>query len=559
MEILLNLCAGVAMLTWGIYIVKSGMMRTFSYQLNSYISLVTNSKLWIIRALFTGFFTTALVQSSNATAMLVASFISKGVLTLTPSLVIMLGANLGSATMARILSFDLSFLSPLSFIIGIFLFLRFKQEKIGKIGRIFIGLGVILLSLKMIVTSTKPVSASYTVSLILSSLEGELTFAIIFGALLAIICYSSLAAIILTSALVVSKEMSLLTAYSLVIGANLGSCALEILGALSHGADAKRVMFCNFLFKLSIAFLAIFSLDYIINYKHNLDDKDAVIWFHVLFNAATVILMLPFTKIVSRIACFLIKDANTYDIDESKPKNLDRSMLDNPSLALSNAIRETLRLGGFLHEMLNLFQESITGKTSHSGLIEARARLVESVSHNIKKNLSEIEVDNGRNKEIWYQLLASIVSCTQAADLIKRMQKEINVLNESRDFNFSAYVKADLINLCKIVNENLSLSLNALMTGIESDIDIVRDKKILFKEKCDIYAIKQLSRVKAEVGANDTDALSLTLISDLRQLNSLFAAIAESRHTHKKLLLVENEEEAKNGNNEDNRQEEIET
>ena len=193
---LLNLISGVAMLSWGIYMTKSGMLRTFGDKINVFLSKSLTSRLWMLNSMFSGVAITALVQSSNATAMLVSSFLSKNLIALTPSLVIMLGANVGSALMARILTFDLSFLCPVLLSVGIFLFLSRRQSKVGKAGRILIGLGIILLALEIIVSTTRPIAQSNTMQLILSSLSGEFTICIIFGALLAIICYSSLAAVI---------------------------------------------------------------------------------------------------------------------------------------------------------------------------------------------------------------------------------------------------------------------------------------------------------------------------------------------------------------------------
>ena len=175
MLVLLNLLSGVALLTYGIYLVKSGVLRVFGSNLNALVAKTLQSKFWPVRAMATGVGITALVQSSNATALLVSSFLAKGVLSLTPALIIMLGADLGSALMARILTFDLSWLAPLFFIVGINLFLHKKSTKIGKIGRILIGLGIVLLALKTIVSTTAPLSQSETMQLILSSLDGVIT------------------------------------------------------------------------------------------------------------------------------------------------------------------------------------------------------------------------------------------------------------------------------------------------------------------------------------------------------------------------------------------------
>ena len=134
---------------------------------------------------------TALVQSSNATALLVTSFVAQGLVGLAPALVIMLGADVGTALMARVLTFDLSRLSPLLILIGVFLFLSRKQMRIGQIGRVLIGLGLIVLALELIVAAATPITRAAGVKVLFSSLTGDVMLDALTGALFAIVSYSS--------------------------------------------------------------------------------------------------------------------------------------------------------------------------------------------------------------------------------------------------------------------------------------------------------------------------------------------------------------------------------
>ena len=347
MLVLISLLSGVTLLTYGIYLVKSGVMRVFGSQLGALIARSLSGRLWPLKALLTGVGITALVQSSNATALLVSSFMQKGLVALIPALLIMLGADVGSAVMARVLTFDLSWLSPLCLIVGINLFLRRKSTRAGKIGRIIIGLGLILLALKTIVATTAPISQSETMQLILTSLEGEFTFAILMGALLAMLCYSSLAAVLITALLAAHGSLSLVTALYIVIGANLGSCVLEILGSLSQGVDARRVMTGNLFFKLTLALPCCIVLNATGAQTYGLELSSAVIWFHVIFNVALCLSMAPLTPWYARLLKGLFPDVPETQSGEIEPRYLDEQSLDNPTLATSNAIREILRCAGY--------------------------------------------------------------------------------------------------------------------------------------------------------------------------------------------------------------------
>lgn len=166
---LLNLLSAIAMLVWGTHIVRTGVMRVFGARLRSLLSHSVEKK---TLAFCAGIGATALVQSSNATTLLVTSFVAQDLVALAPALVIVLGADVGTALMARVLTFDLSWLSPLLIFIGVIFFLSRKQTRAGQIGRVGIGLGLILLALALIVQAATPITQASGVKVIFASLTG---------------------------------------------------------------------------------------------------------------------------------------------------------------------------------------------------------------------------------------------------------------------------------------------------------------------------------------------------------------------------------------------------
>lgn len=554
MNILLHLISGIAMLSWGIYITKSGVLRSCGASLNYFVSKSLASRFWPIKAAIAGLLTTALVQSSNATAMLVASFLSKEIIALTPALTIMLGADLGTAIMARILTFDLSAVSPILLIIGIFLFLSKRKSKAGKIGRIFIGLGIVLLALRQIVASTAPIVQSDTIKILLQSLNGEIALALIFGAFLAIICYSSLAAVLLTALIAISGHLSLHTALCIVIGANLGSCILEILGATGQGISAKRVMFGNTLFKLTITILILPFLNIITLLQKNIAINEFIIWFHVGFNSIVCCVLMPFVPLYSKLLIKFLPAPIELESNEAKPLYLDENTLDNPSLAVSNAVRETLRLGGYLHEMLSSLKDGVTGKSKIKDKIEHKFDNITELASSIRLYLDGVEFDESDDiAPRWHQSFSAVISTVHAADIIRRMYTEIDALNANPVKNVTAKSRSDLVKLINTVNENLSFALNAFMTGKSDDTELINNKKIDFKKMTDSCSVRELDNLSLESQYTDSDlgALCIILISDLRQLNGIICSIANSKlamlqiqnhqHNHEKTIIATDE------------------
>lgn len=182
--------------------------------------------------------------------------------------------------------------------------------------------------------------------MLFSSLTGDVMLDALTGALFAMITYSSLAAVLLSATLAAAKVIPLKVALCLVIGANVGSGILAMISATSQNAAGRRVALGSLLFKLAGTLLV---LPLVGPLAHWLDTwpfstAELVIAFHVLYNSVRCLLFLPLTPYMARFCDWLLPDREQ-PTDVARPRHLDPTALDTPSLALANAVRETLRLG----------------------------------------------------------------------------------------------------------------------------------------------------------------------------------------------------------------------
>ena len=194
MKHLLNLLAAIALLVWGIQMVRTGILRVFGANLRQLIARGVRTRLL---AVLSGIGVTAVVQSSTATALIVSAFVGQGMISLMAALTVMLGADVGSALMAVVFSLDLSWLSPLCIFVGVVLFVARQDAKPGRVGRVLIGLGLMLLALRLITESTLVLTQSEVVRALLMTLTSDITLEVLTGAILAVISYSGLATVLL--------------------------------------------------------------------------------------------------------------------------------------------------------------------------------------------------------------------------------------------------------------------------------------------------------------------------------------------------------------------------
>src|SRR3982751_5111286 len=213
MQTLLNLLAGVSLLVWGTHIVRTGILRIYGGDLRRILRRSISHRL---RAFLAGLTVTGLIQSSTATALIVTSFVGQGLIATAPALAVMLGADVGTSLMVLVFSLDLSWLFPLLIFVGVVLYLSLPTSKLGRFGRILIGLGLIIMALQWIVLAAKPLTQGAGVKVIFASLTGDPLLDMLVAAIFTVLSYSSLAVVLLTAALAATKVIGLHVALGLV-------------------------------------------------------------------------------------------------------------------------------------------------------------------------------------------------------------------------------------------------------------------------------------------------------------------------------------------------------
>ncbi|ROP60277.1 phosphate:Na+ symporter [Enterobacter sp. BIGb0383] len=526
---LLHLLSAVALLVWGTHIVRTGVMRVYGARLRTVLSRSVEKK---PLAFCAGIGVTALVQSSNATTLLVTSFVAQDLVALAPALVIVLGADVGTALMARVLTFDLSWLSPLLIFIGVIFFLSRKQTRAGQLGRVGIGLGLILLALELIVQAVTPITQANGVQVIFASLTGDLMLDALIGAVFAIITYSSLAAVLLTATLTAAGAISFPVALCLVIGANLGSGLLAMLNNSAANAAARRVALGSLLFKL-VGCLAILPFIHILAglmAKLPLKASELVIYFHVFYNLIRCLVMVPFAGPMAEFCKRLIRDEPELDA-RLKPKHLDPAALDTPALALANAARETLRMGDAMEMMMVDLKKVMHGEPRQEKELRKTADDINVLYTAIKLYLARMPKEALADEESrrWAEIIEMSLNLEQASDIAERMGSEIADKSLSARRAFSLAGINELDGLLDQLLSNLQLAMSVFFSSDVPSARRLRRRKHRFRILNRRYSHAHVDRLHQQnVQSIETSSLHLGLLGDMKRLNSLFCAVAYS-------------------------------
>jgi phosphate:Na+ symporter len=528
MLILLNFLASVALLVWGTHIVRTGILRVYGANLRRVLSKSVSGR---GSAFLAGLGVTSLVQSSSATALIASSFVSQNLLGLAAALAIMLGADVGTALMAQIFSLDLSWLSPLLIFFGVIFFLSRRSSKIGQIGRVAIGLGLIILALQLVMLATQPITQAQGVRVIFATLSGDPILDMLIGAVFTVVSFSSLAVVLLTATLAATSVVSVKVALCLVLGANLGSGLIAFLATARSAGSGRQVAFGNLAFKVAGCVIFSLALPWALEGLSHLDSdvRRQVLHFHVIFN---VTLALAFIGLTDRVAALVQKwlpegkDAAL----QTAPRYLDSAAISTPALALANAAREALRIGDTIEHMLNGMLEVI--RTNDLGLVERIIRLDDDVDRlytAVKLYLTQIsrEALDEKDSRRWAEIISLTINLEHVGDILERILQELRDKKIAQRLSFSEAGLREIAELHGKLIENLRLGLSVFLNGDVKSAQRLLSEKERFRDLERAFHDSHLDRLAGQsVQAIETSSLHLDIISDMRRINSFFCSTA---------------------------------
>lgn len=528
MKHLLNLLAAVALLVWGTYLVRTGILRVFGANLRHVLARSIDTR---PAAALAGVGVTALVQSSTATALIVSSFVGQGLVALPVALAVMLGADVGTSLMTVVFSFDLSWLSPLFIFVGVVLFISRQATPTGRFGRVLIGLGLMLLALRLVGESTAIMVRSPAVQALLASLSSDLLLEITVGATLSVLAYSSLAIVLLTATLAASGAVPPDVALGLVLGANLGSGILGVLATARSSVEVRQVPMGNLVFKAVGVVLAAPLVGLWLRYArpYLAEPATAVVLFHLSFNILLALLFIGFTQTVARyVERWLPKPDKS--LVAGRPHHLDPSALATPSLAISCAAREALHQADVVETMLLGMLRVI--KENDLRLAEELRKLDDTVDQlysAIKYYLTKIsrEALGEEESRRWTDIISFTINMEQIGDIIERVLIDIEDKKIKKARSFSDAGMSEICELHARLVDNLRLGMSVFLNGSVRDAQKLLEEKARFRDLERAYAGTHLTRLTDNtVQSIETSSLHLDLISDLKRINSHICSIA---------------------------------
>ncbi|NLM14210.1 MAG: Na/Pi cotransporter family protein [Epulopiscium sp.] len=368
-KIIFALIGGLGLFIYGMQIMAEGLQKSAGNKMKKLLEILTNNR---IMGVLVGAVVTAIIQSSSATTVMVVGFVNAGLMTLAQAAGVIMGANIGTTVTGWIVSsaewakfLKPSELAPLAIAVGVTLMLFAKKKTLKQIGEIIAGFGILFVGLEMMGDAVKPLRNSPVFAEAFLTLGHNPLLGIFAGFAVTAIIQSSSASVGILQTLAAASLVPWNAAVYIIMGQNIGTCVTALLSSIGATKVAKRAAYVHLLFNVigTIIFSIVgITYFYFINptFGAELISMTEISVVHTIFNIANTIILFPFGGMLVYLSGKLVRGKD--EEDESGLRHLDERILETPTFAVENAIKEVVRMGQMAAENVKVAMEALLEK-----------------------------------------------------------------------------------------------------------------------------------------------------------------------------------------------------
>ena len=531
MEIIISLMGGLGLFLYGMNLMGEALEKSAGSRLKKIIELLTSN---IIMGVLVGALVTAVIQSSSATTVMVVGFVNAGIMTLPQAAGVIMGANIGTTITAQLVSFNLNGLAPVALGIGIVLYLFSSKEKVKHIAEILIGFGILFTGMDFMKDAVKPLAEFKGFTDLLLTFGTYPLLGLLLGFGITAIVQSSSASMGMLVALASQGLIPLNAALPILYGQNIGTCVTSLLSSIGANKNAKRAASIHLVFNVlgTIIFL-IFLNKPVVSIVTKIDPSNVarqIANTHTLFNIISVILLIPFSKFIIKLAMKLVPDKDELEDKENKVvQYIDDRMIETPSIALANTVKETLRMGEKAKESLDLAMSSILDDEKEN---IQKSKEKEKEINRLQKTILDylLKLSKAPLNEESREVVDALFNTVNDIERIGDHAENISELSEDAmnyEALFSKEGKKELKDMYNKVISTYTYALKAMKT---SDVDLAC-KVIKMEEQVDIMEkscrVSHMRRLNDSSCRIDSGIIYLDILSNLERVSDHAVNIAQ--------------------------------
>ena len=531
MDIAIGIMGGLGLFLYGMNLMGDGLQKSAGSKLKRIIELLTSN---VIIGVLVGMVVTMVIQSSSATTVMVVGFVNAGIMSLTQAIGVIMGANIGTTITAQLVSLDVDFLAPVALGIGIVIYMFSNKPKHKNIAEILIGFGILFTGMDFMKEAVKPLAGYQGCTDMLLSFGHHPILGVLMGFAITAIVQSSSASMGMLIALASQGLIPITAALPILYGENIGTCVTSLISSIGASRNARRSAIMHLTFNVlgSMIFMFILSKP-IVAIVTAIDPTDAarqIANAHTLFNILNVIVLLPFNKLIVKLALKLVPETKSEQDDDDKVvKYIDDRMIETPSIALANIVKETLRMGEKSKESLNAAMDGIVDKSKEKiELSFKREKLINELQKSIlnyllKLSKASLNEDSRETVDALFNTVNDIERIGDHAENIAELAKDIVDL----EISFSDVGIGELKDMYNKVVSTYTYALEAMRT---SNVELAC-KVIKMEEQVDMMEkscrANHMNRLNSSSCSIESGVIYLDIISNLERVSDHAVNIAQ--------------------------------
>ena len=530
MDIAIGIMGGLGLFLYGMNLMGDGLQKSAGSKLKRIIELLTSN---VIMGVLVGMVVTMIIQSSSATTVMVVGFVNAGIMSLTQAIGVIMGANIGTTITAQLVSLDVDFLAPVALGIGIVIYMFSNKPKHKNIAEILIGFGILFTGMDFMKEAVKPLAGYQGFTDMLLSFGHHPILGVLMGFAITAIVQSSSASMGMLIALASQGLIPITAALPILYGENIGTCVTSLISSIGASRNARRAAIMHLTFNVlgSMIFMFILSKP-IVAIVTAIDPTDAarqIANAHTLFNILNVIVLLPFNKLIVKLALKLVPETKGEQDDDKVVKYIDDRMIETPSIALANIVKETLRMGEKSKESLNAAMDGIVDKSKEKiELSFKREKLINELQKSIlnyllKLSKASLNEDSRETVDALFNTVNDIERIGDHAENIAELAKDIVDL----EISFSDVGIGELKDMYNKVVSTYTYALEAMRT---SNVELAC-KVIKMEEQVDMMEkscrANHMNRLNSSSCSIESGVIYLDIISNLERVSDHAVNIAQ--------------------------------
>ena len=541
---LFSLFGGLGMFLYGMTVMSDGMQKAASSKMSKFLNIVTENR---VMAVILGAGITALVQSSSATTVMVVGFVNAGILNLSQSVGIIMGANIGTTITAWMVSltqvsgsalsiFKPEFFAPLLVGFGSFRLLFGKKGNDDLLADFCVGVGLIFIGLEFMSSAVSPYANSPIFSKAFQIMGGNPILGILTGAVVTGLIQSSAASVSILQTLALSGAVPRVAGFYITLGQNIGTCVTAMISSAGASRTAKRAAMIHLLFNVTGAVLFgilifLMSLPFASFFQGRLSPVE-ISMFHTIFNISCTIVLYPFADLLVALSGKLVletkkdkeeaENPNHYtEVEKSLIQHLDLRILESPAIAIAAAKSEVVNMARITEENIHHATDILLEeKTEEIPEIFKQEKVID----NMQKLLTEylIHIGNLSLNEMQKlevnNMFNTITDIERAGDHAENIAEQAKFAEEHA-ISFSEIGQDDIRKISKTVVESFHASIEAFE---KNDLDMVVKTAHLedqVDEMEEDMRETHIERLNSGACAPQAGVVFLDVISDLERIS----------------------------------------